>query len=56
VNHLISGKITIKKYPKKGIKKTISKGKYIVTVKVKVKDDLIYKALTKTVKVKVTVK
>ena len=51
-----TGKITVKKYPKKGIKKTISKGKYIVSVKVKVKGDLIYKALTKTVKVKVTVK
>ena len=43
-----TGKITLKK----GLKK----GKYTVSVKVKVKGDLIYNALTKTVKVKVIVK
>ena len=43
-----TGKITLKK----GLKK----GKYTVSITVKAKGDMVYKALTKTVKVKITVK
>lgn len=50
-------KITVnRKTGKVTIGKGLKKGKYTVSITVKAKGDLIYKALTKTVKVKITVK
>ena len=51
-----SGKITIKKYPKKGVKKTLSKGTYKVKVKVTAKGDKNYKKMAKNAVFKIKVK
>ena len=51
-----SGKITIKKYPKKGVKKTLSKGTYKVRIKVTAKGDKNYKKMAKNAVFKIKVK